>query len=356
MRLPFLASALGLGAVLLKDEGERFGLRSFKALGGAYAVRRLLARRPGPPANIVVTCATDGNHGRAVAWGASLFGCRAVIYLHENVSQAREEAISAYGAQIVRTQGNYDDSVRQSAADAADNGWFVVSDTAWPGYEDIPRDVMQGYSVMVREAMAQIAAKQQPTHVLVQGGVGGLAAAVLSHLWESLGAARPFFIVVEPERANCLFRSAQAGTRIAVTGALDTVMAGLACGEPSTLAWRILERGADAFLSIEDEWALAAMRRLANPGGGDTPIVAGESGGAGLAGLLALCFQPRLVNLAGLNASSRVLVFNTEGATDPGLYEQIVGLPWHAIKSQRTRSAPGQFFEGGPSSEHSSGG
>lgn len=324
MRLPGLARSLGLGAVLLKDEGGRFGLGSFKALGGAYGVRRLLARQGQPPAGIVVTCATDGNHGRAVAWGARVFGCRAVIYLHEKVSAARESAIAAYGAKTVRTPGNYDDGVRQCAEDAARNGWFVVSDTAWPGYEDVPRDVMQGYTVMVGEALAQAAATERPTHVLVQGGVGALAAAVLAHFWETQGAARPFLIVVEPKRADCLYRSTQAGKRVAVTGALDTIMAGLACGEPSILAWRILDRAADAFLAIEDEWAMQAMRRLAAPAAGDASVVAGESGAAGLAGLLALRAAPKLFDQAGLDASSRVLVFNTEGATDPELYRDIV--------------------------------
>ena len=324
MRLPWLASSLGVGAVLLKDEGGRFGLGSFKALGGAYGVRRLLARQTQPLASIVVTCATDGNHGRAVAWGAQVFGCRAVIYLHERVSAARESAIAAYGAKTVRTPGNYDDSVRQCAEDAARNGWFVVSDTTWPGYEDVPRDVMQGYTVMVGEALAQAATTEGPTHVLVQGGVGALAAAVLAQLWEKQGAARPFLIVVEPTRADCLYRSAQAGKRVAVTGALDTIMAGLACGEPSLLAWKILDRGADAFLAIEDEWAIQAMRRLAAPAAGDASVVAGESGAAGLAGLLALGASPKLFDQAGLDASSQVLVFNTEGATDPELYRGIV--------------------------------
>jgi diaminopropionate ammonia-lyase len=310
--------------VLLKDEGGRFGLGSFKALGGAYGVRRLLARQAAPPGSIVVTSATDGNHGRAVAWGAQVFGCRAVIYLHEKVSPARERAIAAYGAKTVRTPGNYDDAVRQCAEDAARNGWFVVSDTAWPGYEDVPRDVMQGYTVMVDEALAQTGATERPTHVLVQGGVGALAAAVLSHFWETQGVARPFLIVVEPQRADCLYRSAQAGKRVAVTGALDTIMAGLACGEPSTLAWKILDRGADAFLSIADEWAMQAMRRLATPAAPDASVVAGESGAAGVAGLLALRARPELLDQAGLDASSRVLVFNTEGATDPKLYRDIV--------------------------------
>ena len=313
-----------MGAVLLKDEGERFGLGSFKALGGAYGVRRLLARQAQLPASIVVTCATDGNHGRAVAWGAQVFGCRAVIYLHERVSVARENAIAAYGAKTVRTPGNYDDGVRRCAEDAARNGWFVVSDTTWPGYEDVPRDVMQGYSVMVGEALVQTAASERPTHVFVQGGVGALAAAALAHLWETQGAARPFFIVVEPTRADCLYRSAQAGKPVTVTGALDTIMAGLACGEPSMLAWKILDRGADAFLAIEDEWAMQAMRRLAAPAAGDASVVAGESGAAGLAGLLALGASSALFNQAGLNGSSRVLIFNTEGATDPELYRSIV--------------------------------
>ncbi|MBM3516916.1 MAG: diaminopropionate ammonia-lyase [Alphaproteobacteria bacterium] len=324
VRLVGLAGELGLAALLVKDEGARFGVGSFKALGGAYAVRRLLAQKE-PAAEVVVTCATDGNHGRAVAWAARTFGCRAIIYLHERVSRAREEAIAAYGALIMRSGGNYDDSVRRCAEDAARNGWRVVSDTAWPGYEDIPRDVMQGYTVMVREATAEMRATERPTHVLAQGGVGGLAAAVLSHFWESLGAERPFFIVVEPDKADCLYRSAEAGERVAVGGELDTVMAGLACGEPSTLAWRILERGADCFVSIADDWALKAMRRLAEPAGGDARIVAGESGGAGLAGLLAILSEPALARRAGLGSRSRVLVFNTEGATDPGLYDSIVG-------------------------------
>ena len=324
MRLPALASSLGVSAVLLKDEGQRFGLGSFKALGGAYGVRRLLTRQAQPPASIVVTCATDGNHGRAVAWGAQVLGCRAVIYLHERVSAAREAAIGAYGAKTVRTPGNYDDGVRQCAADAACNGWFVVSDTTWPGYEEVPRDVMQGYTVMVAEALVQAVATERPTHVFVQGGVGALAAAVLAHLWEAQGAARPFLIVVEPTRADCLYRSAQAGKPVAVTGVLDTIMAGLACGEPSMLAWKILDRGADAFLAIEDEWAMQAMHRLAAPAAGDASIVAGESGAAGLAGLLALEASPTLFGQAGLDASSRVLAFNTEDATDPALYRSIV--------------------------------
>jgi diaminopropionate ammonia-lyase len=339
-----LAAASDLGAIWYKDEAGRFGLGSFKALGGAYAVMRQLQRvvaarlgispddvtgrdlMAGRYREIVagqtVTCATDGNHGRSVAWGASLFGCACVIYIHALVSPGREAAIAGYGARVVRTAGNYDDSVRHAQAAAEQNGWIVVSDTSYQGYRDIPRDVMQGYSVMVSEALAQI--PQPPTHVFVQGGVGGLAASVLAHLWER-DAERPVFVVVEPERAACLYRSAEAGRPVAVEGDLDTIMAGLACGEVSLIAWDILSAGASAFMTIADVRAAELMRRLAVPAGRDPAVVAGESAVAGLAGAIAARGLPGLAEALKLDASSRILVFGSEGATDPVLYEQIVG-------------------------------
>ena len=209
-----------------------------------------------------MTCATDGNHGRSVAWGAQTFGCRCVIYVHETVSEGRCRAIAAYGAEVRRVAGTYDDAVRRAAADAAAQGWTVVSDTSYEGYTDVPRDVMQGYSLMVEEALAQAATL--PSHVFVQGGVGGLAAGVCSYLWERYGAARPRFVVVEPDKADCLYRSAVAGRPTPAEGALDTIMAGLACGEVSILAWRILEQGTDAFMTIGDDAAADCMRLLAD--------------------------------------------------------------------------------------------
>ncbi len=312
--LPALARDAGVGEILYKDEGLRFGLGSFKALGGAYAVQRLTAQRGGAK-GLTVACATDGNHGRAVAWGARTLGANAVIYLHEQVSAGREAAIRDLGAETRRVPGNYDHSVRVCAEEAERHSWTVVSDTSWPGYEAIPRDVMQGYALLALEAEAQGA---RPTHVFVQGGVGGIAAAVLSHFWEALGAARPVLIVVEPENAACLFESARHGRPTVVGGALDTIMAGLACGEASPLAWRLLETGADAFITIPDASAAVAMRRLARAG-----VVGGESGVAGLAGLLALD-QPMRAALR-LDGASRVLCIGTEGATDPQIYQQIVG-------------------------------
>lgn len=345
-----MAQAAGVTGVLYKDEGGRFGLGSFKALGGAYAVMRLiqsivLARTGETPSaaeisggrhsaitsTLTVTCATDGNHGRSVAWGAQTFRCRCVIYVHEHVSQARCDAIAQYGAEVRRVPGNYDDAVRQAASDAAMSGWHVVSDTSYPGYLDVPRDVMQGYGVMVDEALAQLPVGVLPTHVFVQGGVGGLAAAVCATLWERLADARPVFVVVEPDRAACLFKSAVEGRPAVVEGSLDTIMAGLACGEVSLLAWEILKDGADAFMAIEDVAAAEAMRRLAEARAPDRPVVAGESAVAGLAGFVQVAAHEDLRGELGIDGDSVILLFGSEGATDPELYAQIVGRSAQAV-------------------------
>jgi diaminopropionate ammonia-lyase len=351
--LPKLAARAGIDAILYKDEAERFGLGSFKALGGAYAVFKLLrksiqeqknvaassldltsGRYADVTSRITVTCATDGNHGRSVAWGARTFGCRCVIYIPESVSPGRCQAIAAYGAEIRRFTGTYDDGVRRAAADAAAKGWMVVSDTAYEGYTDVPRDVMQGYSLMVEEALRQTSAL--PSHVFVQGGVGGLAASVCSYLWERYGAARPYFVIVEPEKADCFYRSAVAGRPTPAEGALDTIMAGLACGEVSPLAWRILETGADAFMTIDDEAAVDCMRLLADGRFGDNPVVAGESAVAGLAGLLVASADADTRARLDLHLGSRVLVFGTEGATDPEVYRSIVGRRPDEVVAQRS--------------------
>ena len=354
--LPALAQAMGVASVHYKDEGSRFGLGSFKALGGAYAVARLLCRELGAKlgrtlntqdlltpalralcADITVTCATDGNHGRSVAWGAQRFGCQCVIYIHATVSEGRKEAIAQYGAQVVRTAGNYDDAVRQADLDAKQHGRFVISDTSYPGYMDVPRDVMQGYQLMVEEAAQQL--PQRPTHIFVQAGVGGLAAAVCSYFWERDAGDRPIYVVVEPDKADCLTQSAKAGELTAVTGDIDTLMAGLACGEVSHLAWEILEKGTDAFCVIADEAAVAAMRLLAHPLGSDPVIVAGESAVAGVAAAIAASQSDAAKQTLGLNADSRILFFGSEAATDPALYEQLVGESAEAVAARAKERA-----------------
>lgn len=320
--LPTLAHAAGLHSIRLKDEATRFGLGSFKALGGAYAVASLL--RGKRPETVTVTCATDGNHGRAVAWGAQRFHCRCVIFVHETVSQGRVDAIARYGADVRRVPGTYDDAVREASRQAEANGWVIVSDTSWQGYVDVPRQIMQGYRLMADEAADQWQGPP-PTHVFIQGGVGGVAAAVSVQMRARFGAA-PDLIVVEPDRAACLLASAELGELTSIPGNLDTLMAGLACGEPSLLAWQELDHAAAAFMSIPDEAAVACMRLLAQHG-----IVGGESGVAGLGGCLLAAADTAARAQLGLDASSRVLAFNTEGATDPELYQRLVGISPAAV-------------------------
>jgi len=332
-----LASDNGVSLIAYKDESHRFSLKSFKALGGAYAVANLLIKKlkeQGIEAKssdliagtyskitskITVCCATDGNHGRSVAWGAQKFGCNCEIYIHSNVSVAREEAIAKYGAIVNRINGNYDESVHIAAEVSESKGYYVVSDTSYEGYTDIPKDVMQGYTVMVDEAMKQM--EELPTHVFLQGGVGGFPAAVVSFLVESLECP-PIFVVVEPTNADCLFQSAVNGEPTVVHGDLDTVMAGLACGEVSLLAWPILESYVSHFLSIQDDSISKTMQLLANR---DRPIVAGESAVAGLAGFLIACNDDNLKSKLMLNENSRILFFGTEGDTDEKMYGQLVG-------------------------------
>jgi diaminopropionate ammonia-lyase len=325
--LEAMAAVTGVAAVLLKDESRRFELESFKALGGAFAVERL-ARERGAE-SLTVTCATDGNHGRAVAWGARRVGARAVIFVHETVSQGRVDAIAAFGAEVIRVPGTYDDAVRHSAEVAAKEGWQIVSDTSWPGYDDVPRSVMQGYAVLAGEILA---VEPGLTHIFVPGGVGGLAAGVLSWLWELRGAERPVFVVVEPDRAACLFESARQGKPTTFPGDLDTIMAGLACGEPSMLAWRILGPGTDAFMTITDDAVADMMRALADLG-----IVSGESGAAAIAGFHHAAMDPAMREALCLGPHSRVVCLSTEGATDPEIYERIVGRSAAAVLGVSSR-------------------
>lgn len=342
--LPGLAEELHLGEVCVKDESVRSPLGSFKVLGAPIALLRQVQRlypergfdavclirgeHRDAMGSLTVISATDGNHGRALAAAAQAVGCRCVIVLHAKVSDEREQAIAAYGAQIVRISGNYDDSVIEAARLAAEQGWFVVSDTSYEGYEAIPRDVMRGYGAIAAEVIAQTKHwAEQPafTHVFLQGGVGGFAAGVACTLWEYYGAHRPRFVVVEPQEADCLYQTALTGELTPASGSTDSVMAGLACGEASPLAWRLLQPCIDAFMTIDDDAAVAAMRRLAAGSRQDIPLLGGESGVAGLAGLVAIGRQPELARALGLDEESRVLLINTEGATAPSVYRELVG-------------------------------
>jgi len=337
-----IARELDIASLWYKDESARFGLGSFKALGGAYAVfvqlKKVIEEKTGESAsiadlinqrygellsNVVVSCATDGNHGRSVAWGAQLFGCGCVIYVHRGLSEVRQQAMEAYDAEVVRISGNYDESVRQAAADAKEFGRIIVSDTSYPGYMEIPKYVALGYTVMLREIVEQLDG-EIPSHVFLQGGVGGLASAVCAYFWQCWGEQRPRLIIVEPEAANCLQQSARKGAPVTVDGDLDTLMAGLACGEVSVLAWEILSTGCDDFMTVGEDSIGPCMRLLGNGEFGDPKIVAGESAVAGLAATIGVAQSRELATSLGLNGSSRVLLIGTEGATDPELYQSIM--------------------------------
>lgn len=334
--LPSLAQTAGVGEILYKDESTRFGLGSFKALGGAYAVLYYLSGvlsqqlgrevtmaeiRSGAladeAAGHTVATATDGNHGRSVAWGAQQAGCKCRIYIHAEVSRGREEAMAAYGAHVIRIDGDYDESVRMAARDAEANGWKIISDTSYDGYMDIPRQVMAGYTIMVSEILEQ--AEQPPTHVIIQAGVGGLAAAMAAAFWVQLGENRPKLIVTESDKAACILASMESGKPTGVEIHDETIMAGLSCGEISLIAHEVLSRAALAVTTIRDDAVAPAMRVMADLG-----VEAGECGVPGIITLLAINKDEALKTKLGLDETSRVLVFGCEGATDPELYRSII--------------------------------
>lgn len=341
VNLPSIAREASVASVHLKDESDRLGLASFKSLGGAYAVLRVVAaelgrrlgRLIGPgeiiaPAvrglaeSMTICCATDGNHGRSVAAGARICGARAVIYVHQGVSEERVAAIARYGAHVERVAGSYDDSVAHAAAMCADHGWMLVADTGADMTDPVPLLVMQGYTAMAAEAFDRL--DDTPTHIFLQAGVGGMAAAIAAYVAARFPDARPKIVIVEPDRAACLQASCRAGALTAIAPGEPTVMAMLECYEPSHVAWHVLERTTDAFLAIDDQSAIGAMRRLAAPVEGEPVIVAGESGGAGLAGLLVVAGNEAMRRDLGVDATSRILLINTEGATAPGLYARLI--------------------------------
>ena len=316
--MPALANRLGVGEIRIKDESQRFGFGAFKALGGVWAVFKALSRDAGgmsfealmeKPHDATFTTASSGNHGRSVAAGAKLFGAKCVIFLPSFTSAEKEAAIRARGADVVRIDGDYDTAGAECRRRAAANGWTIISDTSWPGYEQTPRDVMQGYTVLAEEIVRRW---PQPTHVFVQAGVGGLAAAVIGHLWARC-RTRPTFIVVEPESADCWFQSNRAGKPTLASGNADTTMGGLACREISPLTWPVVGLGADWFMTITEDRVAPTRKLLAHPLAGDPAIASGPSGCAGAAGLMRVCENGEAFKMLHLDKRSRVLLINSEG-------------------------------------------
>lgn len=345
VKLSGMAKKLGVQEMYIKDESFRFSLNAFKVLGGSWAIGNYIKEKTGisddalsyeslmKPAvreklgNLTFVTATDGNHGRGVAWAANRFGFRSVVYMPKGSAQERLQNIKNAGAEAYIMDMNYDDCVRLAKKMADEHGWVMVQDTAWEGYEDIPAWIMQGYGTMALEAMEDM--DQAPTHVFLQAGVGSMAAAVAVLMLEKYRDKRPKIVIVEPNKADCFFKSASAGDgqRRFVTGDMDTIMAGLACGEPCSIAWEILSACADAYISCPDYAAAEGMRRLYNPVGGDRQVISGESGASAFGCVTEIMTDERLSKIKetlDINENSRLLFFSTEGATDRENFRKIV--------------------------------
>ena len=349
-KLEKMADMLGLGEVYIKDESYRFGLNAFKVLGGSFAMARYIAQQTGKdvselPYNVLTSdalkeefgqatffTATDGNHGRGVAWAANKLGQKAVVLMPKGTTQTRLNNILAEGATATIEEYNYDECVRMAndMAMKTENG-IMVQDTAWDGYEEIPAWIMQGYGTMAMETYDQLQdyGCERPTHVFIQAGVGSLAGAVQGYFANRYPENPPKVVVVEAEAAACLYKGASVGDGSIqiVDGDMVTIMAGLACGEPNTISWDILKNHVDTFIATPDWVAAKGMRMLAAPIKGDKPVTSGESGAAPFGTLACIMMMDEYKELRehlGLDENSKVLLFSTEGNTDPERYESIV--------------------------------
>lgn len=346
IELDKLSKSLNVKNIYVKDESKRFGLNAFKVLGGSYAIGNYIAQRLHKDiesisydyivskevkeilGDITFISATDGNHGRGVAWTANQLGQKCVILMPKGSSLERLDNIKAEGADASITDCNYDDSVRIANALAEENGWIMVQDTAWEGYEEIPTWIMQGYTTMAYEAYEQLQGVK-PTHIFLQAGVGSYAAAVQGFFADVYGEDRPITTIVEPNEAACIYQSAKArdGSIYPVKGDMNTIMAGLACGEPATVAWEVLKDYADHFITCPDYVAAQGMRILGNPLPGDDKIISGESGAASLGLVSEIMTNPNLKwmkETLKLDEHSVLLFFSTEGDTDRENYRKIV--------------------------------
>ena len=346
VNLQNLAKELGVGAIYVKDESYRFGLNAFKVLGGSYAIGNYIAKKIGMDIDdlpyekmisdevrqktgaLTFISATDGNHGRGVAWTAHELHQKSIILMPKGSAAERLENIRKAGAEAEITDLNYDDAVRLANRMAEENGYVMVQDTAWDGYEDIPTWIMQGYMTMAYEAYLQLK-DVVPTHIFIQAGVGSLAGAVIGFFSGVYKDRKPVMMVVEPDQAACVYKTMKAddGQRHTVTGDMATIMAGLACGEPNTVSLKILRQYGDNFLSCPDYTAAQGMRILGNPLGSDRKVTAGESGAAAFGAAMEILRDPDCQTLKeklGLNENSRILFFNSEGDTDKENYLRIV--------------------------------
>jgi diaminopropionate ammonia-lyase len=313
-----LNEKLGFKEIYYKDEDKRFNLKSFKALGGAFAVNKIASEK----GNIIVSTATAGNHGRSVAWGAKRLGLKCKIFISEFVSKARADAMRDLGADVIKVRGNYDASLKECIKQSKENNWEIVQDVSWEGYKEVPKLIMAGYTIMIKEIMDQN--KKDPfTHVFLQAGVGGMAAAMIAG-FAKYSNNIPKFIIVEPENANCVFKSLENNKATTVNIINETIMGGMSCGDVSTVAWEILKDSSNYSLTITDDEISMVVAMLAKAKLSNKEIVAGECAVPGIIALIGLFKNKQYLDKLKLNKNSKILLFGCEGLTDAAMYKRLL--------------------------------
>jgi len=313
-----LNEELGFKEIYYKDENERFNLKSFKALGGAFAVNKIANEKD----NVTVSTATAGNHGRSVAWGAQRLGLKCKIFISEFVSEARAQAMLNLDADVIRVKGNYDSSLKECIKQSEKNNWEIVQDVSWEGYKEVPKLIMAGYSIMIKEIMDQIK-NDSFTHVFLQAGVGGMAAAMIAG-FAKYSTNIPKFIIVEPENANCVFKSIENNKATRVDIVNETIMGGMSCGDVSTVAWEILKDSSNYSLTITDDQISTVVAMLAETKISNEKIIAGECAVPGIIALIGLYKNKEYLNKLDLNSDSKILLFGCEGLTDEAMYQKLL--------------------------------
>ena len=318
LKLDKLNEELKFDEIYYKDEDKRFNLKSFKALGGAFAVYKIASRKK----NITVSTATAGNHGRSVAWGAQRLGLKCKIFISENVSESRAEAMRKLEAEVIRVQGNYDNSLKECIKKSKENNWEIVQDVSWEGYKEVPKLIMAGYTIMIKEIIDEIDANSI-THVFLQAGVGGMAAAMIAG-FAKLSKNVPKFIIVEPENADCVFKSIKNGKPTSIDIKKETIMGGMSCGDVSSIAWEILKNSSKYCVTISDKAISPTVALLAEGHLSSEKIIAGECAVPGIIALIAIFNNKTYLNKVNLNSDSKVLLFGCEGLTDEAMYKQLL--------------------------------
>ena len=315
-----LSKELKLNKIFYKDESKRFGLKSFKALGGAYAVQKISKNKK----DIIISTATAGNHGRSVAWGSKKLGLKCKIFISEHVSESRAKVMRNFGADIIRVKGNYENSLNECIKKSNENNWQIIQDVAWQDYKLVPKLTMAGYSVMVKEISEQIN-NQQISHVILQAGVGGMAAAMVAGIASYLNHV-PKIIIVEPESAACVLESIKTGKIEKISIEKESLMGGMSCGEVSLVPWQILKNSASHCVSISDDYISKTVKSLANCEFSDNKIIGGECSTPGIISLVGLCNDAKVRKNINLSEDSNVLLFGCEGDADEELYQKLLNL------------------------------